>query len=329
MTKIIHEFLNDSISKHSNTNDFLLSNKKGGFFVDNNTIYRGLYFCENEILKTVESIKLGAVKELKNKFYCFERKYSKAKDRLFFDDCFLYEVWDYKGKVKVSLDFRRIHDFRKKSKYKIYDEDNFIIVESENNFLVIKTDAEYEKLSKYRTKEYGAFSKEIYDAFNFKIKEKAKIVFSFSKDKKRAMKKALDMFLNSDKKLRNAEIHFNEMIDPAFENIDKKIKFAYLSAVKSLDNLIINNSIYSGFPSKLQIWTRDELMSLKALMFLNQNDLIKDIILSYVSSIKDDGLLPRYFGAEEGSLESTAWLFLRLRDFVKHLTNVGLVRVNG
>ena len=87
-----------------------------------------------------------------------------------------------------------------------------------------------------------------------------------------------------------------------------------------LDQLLVKNDVvglYAGLPWFFQFWSRDELISLKALMLGGKNKEAKSIIMRNLNSISNDGRLPNqtFPLQEKTNADGIGWLFKRVQDF--------------
>ncbi|MBW2964589.1 hypothetical protein KY363_03955 [Candidatus Woesearchaeota archaeon] len=99
---------------------------------------------------------------------------------------------------------------------------------------------------------------------------------------------------------------------------------AFACAQDSLHKLLVvhENSarIYAGLPWFFQFWSRDELISLGALIRTGQFSNAKDILFEYMRNIGEDGRLPnRIPSSELSSADSIGWFWKRMGDFINAL----------
>jgi glycogen debranching enzyme len=75
--------------------------------------------------------------------------------------------------------------------------------------------------------------------------------------------------------------------------------------------------IFAGLPWFFQFWSRDELISLKALMLSGKTKEAKEIILRNLEAISTDGRLPNKTLplSNETNADSIGWLFKRIQDY--------------
>ena len=348
MIKAAHSIFNRTIDGKTREPYFLITNKLGGFFLDDNSKYRGFnIYDSNSLFKSIESISLDKpVKEIKNNFFNFEKVYDKSREIFsIYKNSLMYEIKQYIGFSSLTLDFRFVNDFSDQGRiYSIYDEDGYIIIEyrkfSDNSmsnlqftrYLVVKHETKYNKLDKWKQQDYeydkkrnsGINSLYVYDALNFKINNNEKIVFTFSEDKEQAKKEADYAFKNWKAIQNEAKIYVESVLKNHLD-IDKKTEIAYLCAQKSFDDLTIDletrEGIYAGLPWFFQYWSRDELISLKAAILSRDYYAAKKIIIKYLKNIQDDGrLFSIYPNMGLKSADASGWLFKRIYDFIQILS---------
>ena len=225
-------------------------------------------------------------------------------------------------------------------------------------YLAIKSnDSLYEKNDKWIERHYSydeernspPFKRYVYNALRLKG---SKFVFSMSMNKDDAIKECRYIF-NNINQIKNKEKKYfydflkNSAIKKIINNkkINDEIKIAYINALVSLDNLIIADKnmwnvservrneltrshvtgIFAGLPWFFQFWTRDTLVSLKALLKIDSS-LVKKILLQYLDSINNDGRLQTLTGKNLKnffhlpSADAHGWLFFRCNEFIEKLT---------
>ncbi|MEM3127142.1 MAG: amylo-alpha-1,6-glucosidase, partial [Candidatus Woesearchaeota archaeon] len=91
-------------------------------------------------------------------------------------------------------------------------------------------------------------------------------------------------------------------------------------ATNSLQQLKGDVFYYAGFPWFLQYWSRDQLVSLGAIIQQHDFEAAKEIIFTYLKHITKDGRLPnRIPPADLQSADSIGWLWKRVEDFLIEL----------
>ena len=329
------------------------SRYQGWFFAPQNLIGKKIF----KIIENIEPLNFSTISEMRNNFSNIDHKRKKLKESFFlpfFFNSLVYETSEFID-IKLTLDIKE--SYNNDGVRGIYEIDsplskhnnNLVVIKySQSNlgipvlFLAIKTDGnKIKKLNKYILRKYSLdkkrnsppFEKYVYEALEIKAK---KIVFSISENKNKAVKEALEIFENT-KKLKILQ---KQKIEETFKNagdiiprkkIDKKIKMALLCSCHSLNLLTIeqtknpisnnfNSGLYAGLPWFFQFWSRDELISLKALNSINPN-LAKKIILRFIQNISDDGNISNvaYEKISSSSLKNrdgVGWLFKRTADLI-------------
>jgi predicted glycogen debranching enzyme len=239
---------------------------------------------------------------------------------------------NYMGDIMFQLDMREIYDFDDKGRvYNLYKELGKVVVEYTkywNNvldninfkkYLTINTKFEIDKIMEWKkvhfvedeerkSPPYDLF---VYDAFKIKCKGKDKIIIGFDNDKKNALKIVSKNYKETKEKLTCL-------------NAPNNIDIAYLNSQNSLLDLYVNfddlEGLYAGLPWFFQFWTRDEAISLKALIDMKKYDLCKQIILRRIKIINNDGRIPNRFPHSDlATADGTGWMFKRLYDLLKKI----------
>ena len=351
------------------TASFVLSNQLGGFCLLSNkplTRYGGVFYFENfdNIYKVVENIGGAINKEPKriiNKLWCVEREFDDFKETYsmpFHFNSLIYES-DKPVLLDIILDVKPIFDNRewgrnyeiKKEKNNIiikftkktdYREDNSNGEEEYSIFMSIacgNLDYElmdiWEKLFYEYDKERNTppFERYVYNALKLKTN---KAVFSFSKKKKDAVKESNYVFKNSKRLMKNHHNYVSKLIhNKQIKN--QEIDTAYKCTLNAIDQLIVEHrtehGIYAGFPWFVQLWARDELISLKSLMLLEKFSITKQILFRYLNHLSPDGNLfnrvperTEQEGVELHNSDAVGWLFKRIDDFMIELKNKNQLR---
>jgi len=356
MVKIVHSFKNLTIEKNVKEDiSFILTNKKGSYVYlaeKPESKYQGMFFFNNFwMYKVIENINLidnKATTEIKNNFYSIDRKRKNTVESFFMpygSNSLVYEL-NKKKEIEITLDVKKSYDNRIWGRYyEILEEKDCIVIKftkkTDNRedssdeikeyviYLVIKSkNNNFDKIEKWVKRYYKLdeqrnsipFTRYVFCALKLKGE---KFVFSISKDKENAIKECKYIFSTSDKLKQKQKKYF---VDNILKNKvgyikNKKIKFAFISAIHSLDNLTINFNknyfVLAGLPWFFQIWARDELISLKALMLMKKNYIAKNILNRQIADIKDDSTISNKNNNSTNSADALGWLFKRLEDFKK------------
>ncbi|MBW2974595.1 hypothetical protein KY366_02660 [Candidatus Woesearchaeota archaeon] len=336
--KVIHSIGSKRIEKEvKDEAGFLLGNRMGGYCwlcSSPESRYQGVFFnADNRMYKVIDEIRVDdtAVSALRNNFSDVERKRGDVTERFFMPHNFNSLVYrlDKKKTVEIILDIRESYSSPEWGRfYDVYEENGRIIVRyNEGGFeayLVIGSDPDHERTGRWLKRHYsfdekrGSLPFEMYVYSALKIRTD-KIVFTFSRRKEDALKEN-DVVLKRLGSLEEKQRDFFRRIlrsDVLGRINDKELFFAYLSAVNSLENLVMerDSGVYAGFPWFFQFWTRDELISLKALLLSGHDRLAKGIIRKAVNAVMEDGNLPNQLpsSALKGA-DSVGWLFKGMAD---------------
>lgn len=313
----------------------LLTNKIGGYFLSGiKSRYEGFFFRDSEAMyKIIDEIKSGGrIRGVSNNFFNLEISRKGFKENYFMPhgyNSLIYET-DKKRRIDLYLDCRESYDTSVWGKfYVIFEEKGKIIVkfikkEEETEqyalYLVVdKAGLEYSKTEKWVKKHYTfdenrkshPYECHVYSALRIKGK---KVVFSAGKDKDKAIEEN-NIVLNKINDLKKKQKEHYKKLFSKIKIKDKDINTAYKNALASIDNLYckIDNveGIYAGLPWFFQFWSRDELISLKALKDLRR---IKQILFKHLEDIVNDGRLIniRYPIGDKTNADGIAWLFKRL-----------------
>ncbi len=332
---------NLSIEKDTNTDKFILTNKGGYFYFSKDSKYRGLYYLEKKdenswtLFKTIDDINFNCEdKVILNKLNNVERHTNKGILKYYFlNDSFVIET-DVKGEINFNLDMREIYEFDDKGRiYDIYYKKGCIIIEYKKfwdnqlestnytRYLAIKTNiGNFEKILKWKEQNYKEdeirksfpWKLYIFDALSLKCNRKSRIVISFASSMETA--------------LMNVKKSFNQGLTEKTEakKINTTIErvFSYNLALKSLDDLYVkfNNyeGFYAGLPWFFQFWTRDEAISLKALINNDRLEIVKKILFEKIENIGDEGRIQnRVPFAELATADGTGWVFKRVLDMIE------------
>ncbi len=214
-------------------------------------------------------------------------------------------------------------------------------------YIAIKADINsYNKIDRWIERKYLTdiernsypSSRYVYMPLEFKA---GRVVISCSMDKHHAIEECNYIFNNLYRIEKSHEQHLFHTIRKSdtiqdrtqenqrfsgprkFKEFSREIRIAYECAQNALNSLLVNIQngevrILAGFPWFFQIWSRDELISLKAFALLKHYKLCKKIIFSNLDKINYEGRLPnRYPESNLGNADSIGWLFKRVEDCIK------------
>ena len=137
------------------------------------------------------------------------------------------------------------------------------------------------------------------------------IATGFSSNKSNAIKQAETNYRKKDKSFKRVKQQFKE----------KKTLIAFNSAVHSFNDLYIDfyrmKGYYAGLPWFFHIWTRDEAISLKALILLGEYEKLEQIFLNRIKNVVDGRIGNRYPHSVLGTADGSGWFFKRLHEFLE------------
>ncbi|MCX8147257.1 MAG: hypothetical protein N3D84_02210 [Candidatus Woesearchaeota archaeon] len=364
---IEHIIENTSVSKEINEKEindwcFILTNKKGGYLSLSErpvSRYQGAFFNDNfRMFKAVNSIvpfNAGRIIKIVNRFYSIERHRENGLIETFmmplYYDSIIYKT-NKEGWIEITLDARESYDMREFGRYYEIEEQNDKIIISytkktdskEDNshgkkeysiYVVInKNGCEYEKIGRFVEESYPfdqrrnsmPFSRYVYTAIKIKS---SNIVISFSTSKEKAIKENDNIIKNTSSIIQKQQIYvngFNKKIK------DKEVMMAYKAACLSLDHLLMTingkKGVYAGLWWFFHYWSRDEAISLKALMLQEKYDVVKDILIDLLKAIDNEGKIKACISDEKCVLKSadaSGWVMKRWYDFFEELYKKKLV----
>ncbi|MDD5086463.1 MAG: amylo-alpha-1,6-glucosidase [Candidatus Nanoarchaeia archaeon] len=350
MLNVSHCFNNFEIkNKADDDTRFILTNKKGGYFcVSNNgkSRYDGMFFFKDDMYRIIESIipiNTGKVKEIKNNFYEIERK-SDVVERFFMPhgyDSLVYETSE-PVTAEIVLDFKKSYDQREWGRiYKVSQEKESVLIEFVKKtdsredssdekeeyklYFAVKVNGKFNTKEEWKKSYYDfdekrnsfPFERYVFSPFNIRA---TRAVFSVSENKKDAINQAEFIFKNTEKLRKKQADHYEKFLNKKTPN-DKEKKFAYLSALSSVDSLKVENKgIFAGLPWFFQFWARDEAISMMPLIKQSDIKTALNIIFRHLDSIQSDGGISiKNNNSRLESADALGWISKRANQFIKIL----------
>ncbi|MBU4493094.1 MAG: hypothetical protein KKA61_01890 [Nanoarchaeota archaeon] len=359
MVKIVHSLNNHKIeSKSTKDNRFLITNKKGGYFClanKNKSRYDGLFFFDEKMHKVIESLHIiDSTKASKviNKFYEIKRECGSVTETFFMPhhyDSLVYEITK-PSTIEIVLDARESYDQRQWGRfYSIWQEGDKIIIkfvkktdaredssdakEEYSLFSVLKFEGMFKKVEEWEKIHYEfdkkrnsmPYERYVFSALTLKTD---KVVLSFSKNKEKAKKEADYVFRNIER-LKKKQRDYYESLLKTKNKLKGDSLIAYLCALNSLDSLVVNDKgIFAGLPWFFQFWTRDEAVSLKALILQGNFNLAKNILFRHLKSVLHDGKLIIKPDSLLRSADSAGWISKRAEDLIYILKSKKILKNN-
>ncbi|MCM2325495.1 MAG: hypothetical protein NDI94_03465 [Candidatus Woesearchaeota archaeon] len=295
---------------------FMLTCNGSYFYNCPSSKFRGLFFPvfkDNHdwtLFKTIDSINIDGMKKIIHHMDRIEVVCEKGTLAFSFENNTLIIDCDYSGNLIFTLDMREIYDYDDKGRiYSVKTEKGLVKVEYKKfwdsmlesmNYtknLFIKTGAKVDILSSWRLQPYSEDAKRksdpsslfVYDAFRLTLAGKERILISENQEEKRYERK----------------------------KIPKKTDLAYQLSLKSLYDLYVereNRGFYAGLPWFFQFWTRDEAISMKALLIEKEYDLVRDLLLKRLDMMVDGKVPNRFPLSNLSTADGTGFVFLRLHE---------------
>ncbi|MGM0439353.1 MAG: amylo-alpha-1,6-glucosidase [Patescibacteria group bacterium] len=291
---------------------FLLGNKLGDYLWLSDapeSRYQGWFISSNKdkekvykIIEDIRPVDRNQVKVLENYFSRVERKGDNFEEVFRLDENtnrFIYKTKSER-KIELVLDMRDSYsdDY---PDYEIEQLDEKIIIKSNNSnelFLAIRGFNSFEEPKERFVRNYKMdqkrnsppFEKAVFKAL---ILKGQKLIFSAAENKEDALN-------NLEKNIKEKSIK------------ERREPVDFVSAEVGLNNLLVGNRIYAGFPWFFQFWQRDEAISLRGLNVINSKK-AKDLFWSLLEDNSDE---------PGGSLltDGLGWTFKRAFLFLNELS---------
>lgn len=300
----------------------------GAYFYNNaKSKYRGLYFPNEESLfKTIDFINIQEITSINYNGDHIEVVSKRGIIRFRFSKNVLFMDCDYKGELLFTLDVRDIYDFEDKGRIYNITEGKNVCVEykkfsdnqleniSFSKYLLIKTTSKAERIEKWREEFYEEDEARnsnparlyVYDAFKIKCNGTDRIKIAFGDN------------INETEKRLDTDYEQMEVKTFSQKKLQDEDAIAYHFAAKSVYDLDVENKgLYAGLPWFFQVWTRDEAISLKALIDLKDYDFCRLRLMEMIKHIGMDGKIPNRFpNSTLATADGTGWVFFRLHELM-------------
>lgn len=353
MARITYELDSEKITETVVEPNFLLTNKIGGYFLDyKSTKYRGFFSPYKtpegwSLMKSIDTISITSVAfEHVNKLFGYEKHHTNGAIEKFFihQNSLVYDVENYNGTSLLTLDVRDVNDFETMGKkYTVSKDRDFVIIKYAKDklarYIAIKTTSQTKAVDKWTEHKFNfdekranaPFSWFVYESLVFNITGKTRIVMTTSDDKEKAIAEANSVYYSAEMLKSEKDKNVKKIIS-SHKQTTRKIEGAYKCSLKALDDLIVNiegmKGIYAGLPWFYQIWTRDEAISLGALIKEKKYDIVKEILLERTKNILADGRISnRTPSSGLGSADGVGWVFKRFHDYFKELEKYEMIDI--
>ncbi len=338
MVRIIHEFGKQHIEGEGD-GLFVLTDKKGSFFSacgENLTKYNGLqhYDPQHGYVKSLERLSLPAkITTVINRVTNVERQYDNGAVETYWmsSKSLHYTVKNYHGQLEVVLDMRR--DEKTEGRvYHVTHEDDVLLIRYEqegdyvdvlaikgvHGFTATGTWSEERYAYDERRKDKSAYW--VYHAGTISVEGEAHLIIARGHSAEHAT--TLVQTANAEEShLQNSIEHY------AFTEFTAQ--HPGLFAHTALDALVTNKpgekvtGIFAGLPWFTQYWSRDELISLGALIRIEKFGLVKEILTRYYELL-DKPLQAHYPSGGLLAADSLGWLAKRTLDLLQALDERGI-----
>jgi|FLOH01.1.fsa_nt_gi glycogen debranching enzyme len=334
--RITHR-LGTKLVKKEGEGNFLLTDHSGNFLTlgspNNITHMQGLFSLDKnwDMYKSIDNFYLDKeLTEIENGFSYVKRIYDSSEETFYLTaTALIYEVKNYSGNILLDLDFRQMYNFDDTNRLYILKQKGDIIIISypkHKKFFAIKGVNDFNKIDSWEKRFYpydqlrGTKSEfYVYRAINIICNKNLKAYISMSDSEKDAIHNVESAAANEHTLKQVHEIKFKQ---------NKKNTLAKTAAINSLESLRMNigkgenhvDGVFAGLPWFFQIWSRDELISLKAYMLKGDLNFVKKRLFAYLNSIDETGRIPnRLPHSDLSSADSIGWLFKRIFDFINIL----------
>ncbi|MFH1063728.1 MAG: amylo-alpha-1,6-glucosidase [Candidatus Woesearchaeota archaeon] len=355
--RISHDLPGCAVSRDTcDSTSFMLSNGIGGFLYlssGSDSKFKGLFLVEDDVLyKTIENIRLasGGPIEIERHETYVHRAYEDNTDEIRLPQGIngLKYTLTKKSDILLDLDCRQVNDLR--SFGRLYtariDEKKIIIkftkqtdhredmtdgIDEFSRFIVIEPKdfdphADYEQMDLWFANQYGCDTERndspdhryVYQPFRIRTKS---LLIAYGKTREDALSE-LERLRTYKFKRRNRRHH--DTSDNHQEDNALACAKASLERSKVMHEGITR--LYAGYPWFFQFWSRDENISLGALIRMHEFGTVKDILMHYLHNISADGRLPnRVPSSDLSSADGIGWFWKRMADFISELDRSGLI----
>ncbi|MCA9460449.1 MAG: hypothetical protein KC550_07930, partial [Nanoarchaeota archaeon] len=268
-----------------------------------------------------------------------ERVEMEAKDKFYLGPTggLIYEIFNFEGQVFIDLDVKKQNDYSKWGRdYQTYKKDDFIFVKyiktsqddgSKYNFYVgVKAvNFSYDMVNEWVLKEYSysklrsaEFEEYVYRLMRVNIMNSKRIIFGSGLSEDEVISQ-IDLLEKHQDELENFDknIALDLMVDCNFEKpISQDVSLAYKlskNAIykflnKNLERGNLKEGAFAGFPWFANVWTRDDLVGLRAFINNGEDAFVKNRLYYYLDLIDaKEGILPRI--EQTGSWDSPDSVF--------------------
>ncbi len=261
----------------------------------------------------------------------------------------IYEIKNFEGDLFIDLDMKKKNDFNKSGRdYKVWSENGIIFVEftksngkySYKQFLAVKAqNFSYDLVEKFLTKHYeftrlqkSDWKWPVFRLMNVNVLNNKKLFFGcgFSLAEVKSQIELLEKYEDDLKGICGGEVDevFSKKISfekPISSSVSAGYDLSVLATYKFLKVDLKNKNIgigsFAGFPYFSNVWARDDIFGLRALINLGEIGLVKTRINFYLDLIDSNtGGLKNLLSREgESNCDIVFILAKRIEDFLYSL----------
>lgn len=338
----------------SDAKTFLLTNRAGSYAMLSPkpaSRFEGVFLMkDSRMFKVIEDIRPGSeVRSVNAGFWQAERHYDGFSERFFMPhehDCIVYQA-SKETEVELILDCKKSYDDRQWGRnYTIKPEEGAVVVsfikttskredssegaEEFGIYIVIRGDFSHEINDRWEEHSYDydelrqshPWKRYVYNSVRLRGK-KLVIAFGSSLEKARAEAEQAERRLGVliERQKQRAEM----LLDRAMLEVpDSFLSRAYTHSIMALDSMRARLSnqvgLYAGLPWFFQFWTRDESISIRALILIGKLRLAENILLRHIGHIRHDGRVPNRFPPSLlGTADGVGWVFKRVEAFLDYI----------
>lgn len=269
----------------------------------------------------------------------------------------VYDIKNFEGSLFVDLDMRKKNDFSKSGRnYKVYKEGENVFVEysksikgkgvSYRMFIAIKAvNFAYDLVEKFVTKEYeysrlqkSSWKWDIFRLMDVKVLNNKKLIFGCGFTKNEALKQAEELFTQGDDFEMFSKLEWDSIFStpthfakPLTHNVSVAYDLSRSACYKFLNldlkDTKVGAGCFTGIPYFSNVWSKDDIFALKSFIDQGEFILVRDRINFYLRNIDSKtGSLKNLLSRDDNtSCDVLFLLSLRIRDFIFHLTELGIL----
>ncbi len=258
----------------------------------------------------------------------------------------VYEISNYEGNLNIDLDLRKLNDFDEWGRdYKVYEKNGVVFVEYQKSnpdgedynlyFGVKAMNFTYDLFKDFVKKEYdysksrsNTYVRYVYRLMSVKINNSKRLIFGAGfcekevVDQINLLEKHQVESESLDKEIFETFLEENKYEKPITQDAQVAYKLSknaiHRFLNKNLAKPSFNSGSYAGFLWFSNMWTRDELVGIRAFINSAEEEFVKEKLYDYLDLIDEElGTLKRI--EMEGSLSSpdgVFWLAKRFEDFI-------------